>query len=623
MKYRFLKSIHTALLFSTIILISVEKSVLLFISTYYYSLTHVPWYEWSNYIILGLGTAVLPILSFFYLDNIYIRRLLRWYLFGVIFTNIFTFIEDVVSNIGTIWQYERPLNAILIFIETISAMYCWLILLRQIKGKSLLPIEITTPYLALESRTFTKFIKIASKNLVDFIKKEKIHKKNLLIVTLLINLVIFSSLTLSFLLENTTIVLNRPEDHSMQISFWLGDSRKLDNSSLDILSAKSVKIYAWGDYKDVEWIRYGDRGIEVIIVKEFEENETQRDEDFQEIADVIDYLDSHPELPIVGFADDMEKLAGISRYNSSWLDSYENYIQNKTNYVHSRGYEYHITQWLVGINDLRDGDSDMAIVYKNPFDPIKFENLTSIGWMIYRSEIAIIFDEPYEYFTYHWASQVNNYMDFIESEYHLAQGSWKNKSTISIGVTKNSDSLFTFNTELNPNAKFEWFQEMKICHAMEINEVIIFIAGRLNQTDEFFGLVGGNLGLQEMFDELDSYETVSFQYKKRATFFGNLKLLSNITGSVIGLFYSDLYYDNWVGYLCFFWVALFLVFTYYFVRHNPTEKIEKKEFKRSSEKMIALKISTLVVIVSTFFLTGIFFWYKPFFTVLRNIKLFL
>jgi hypothetical protein len=236
--------------------------------------------------------------------------------------------------------------------------------------------------------------------------------------------------------------------------------------------------------------------------------------------------------------------------------------------------------------------------------------------MIYRSEEAIIYDEPFEYFTYHWADQVNKYLDFVEREYALPRGTWKNKSTISIGVSTAS-SLFTFNIQLNPQARDQWFKELQIHHAMKTSEVIIFIGGRVNDTDGFMGIVGGNTGLEEMYNILDTYESIQIRYKRRATFFGNLKLWSNITGSVVGLFYSDLFYEQWVGYISFLWIGILCSFSIIMLTtKQPPKKNERTSESGLKKWEIGIRIASATSILTIIILTGIFFWYKPIFRVI-------
>jgi len=425
--------------------------------------------------------------------------------------------------------------------------------------------------------------------------------------------------------ENSVITLQRP-NHEMRVSYWGGNN--LDNSTLDIIGARGGRIFAWiSDWSnEAQWKRFKDRGVEVIMVDGFESDETKWEQDFQEITAKMDLLDTQPNTGIVGFADDMEMLTRIIEYNQTYYNKYVDFIRNKTNYVESRGYQYHITQWLSTIGDLRDGDDDMAVVYKNPFHPVQFENLSSIGWMIYRSEMAIKYDEPFDYFTHHWASQVRSYMGFVEEKYGYEEGFWKNKSTMSIGVASDS-APWTFNHEINPKAKQNIMKEIQICHVNQISEVIIFYAGNTNSmgegTSDFFECIGGNAGLLELYDMLDNYEDVKITYKRRATFLGNLKMLSNLSGSVFGLLYSDAIYDSQVAYLVFLWLAIYISCSVSIgmkkMERNPAKRIETESDNFSA----VIRLVFIGLLTAIFMLTLTSFWFPELFQILGSLDYFL
>ncbi|MBD3353682.1 MAG: hypothetical protein GF364_19515, partial [Candidatus Lokiarchaeota archaeon] len=148
-----LKKILLSFLVATIVSISISKFLMMIKATYLYYLTGVPWFEWLNYGFLSIAVLILPIMALFFLESVHIRRLLRIYLFGIVFTNAIGFYEDVATHLDTIFLYDRPLNPILIFIEALAALFCWLFLLRQVRGYSLLPIIIRTK----SNRTKSKF----------------------------------------------------------------------------------------------------------------------------------------------------------------------------------------------------------------------------------------------------------------------------------------------------------------------------------------------------------------------------------------------------------------------------------------------------------------------------------
>jgi len=629
------KKFNLAFLITTIIMISINKSILMIKSTIIYNKTGVFLFEVVNYFILAFGLLLLPSLALFYLDSVYIRRLLRFYLFGIIFTDSLELYNGVFKNISSLFYYERPLNSILLLIEVFSALYCWLFLLRQLNGKSLIPIIIRTKMAKWHS--IIKGIKFRIINLKNWILYGSLNRsfdnksQKKLNSILLINAIIFSILLITMIPENKKIIIERPSDHEMKIWFWTSGPNKLDNSTLDIMSSYNIGVKAWGYYKDENWTRFKDRNIPVVLIDEFPTQEDQWSTWFDDLIEKMNYFDTNPQLPFVGFVDDMEHLAGISKYNSTWYNKFVEFIQNTTNYVKERGYHFHITQWLASNNDLRDNDYDLSIVYENPFDPIKMQNISSIDWMVYRSESVILYDEPFEYFTYHWAKNIRNYMEFLEKKYNLPKGTWSTKSSMSIGVTKNRNSFYTFNSKLNPNAKQQFFNEVLMCHAAKISQITIFITGELDDGDGFFRLIGGNEGLIELLNLINNYDKIVIPYKKRATFFGNLKMLSNITGSIFGLIYSDCFYDYLTGYFVFLWIfcligTIIAIFkSQKFKDANKcNEQSKENNFRYCKNKyQIVLRIWCISSIILTFSLTAIFFFYPQIFIILENIEIFI
>ena len=213
------KKINLSILFATVITVSIEKGLLLLISTYYYYLTMVPWYEWLNYVFLGVGTMVLPVFCLFFLRSVHIRRFLRFYLFGMMFTLTFVLIEDSLVYLKTLWAYERPFNSILVILEFSSLSYCWLFLTRQFRGKSLLPIAIRNDdhywTFGFKQRIIFPFI-----SLLSLIRKSPVNRKRIVNIAVVLNLIVFSGLVLTMIPENRAIELDRPLDHDMKISYW-------------------------------------------------------------------------------------------------------------------------------------------------------------------------------------------------------------------------------------------------------------------------------------------------------------------------------------------------------------------------------------------------------------------
>lgn len=624
-----IKRIFLTFLIGTIVSISISKFLLMIKATYLYYLTGTQWFEWLNYLILSFAVLILPICTLLFLDSTHMRRLLRVYLFGIVGTNALAFYEDVATHLDTLFLYDRPLNPILIFIESIAALFCWIFLLRQVNGKSLLPIPIKTKMRHTESR-LRDFLQGPFIDLVEFVKKPKKHNKKRVNSVCLIHIVIFSGLIVTMIPEGTTITLERPDDHDMRIWFWTSDPADYNNETLDIMAANNIGIKIWQDYKDPEFDRFADRDIDVVIAKGFTNNPENYNAAFNGFKQIMDYWDSMPDCPFVGFVDDMEQMAGVSRYNRTWYESYVEFIRNTTNYIRSRGYEAYITQWLMSTNDYRDGDPDMGVVYENPFEPRAFENVSTVGWMTYRSEQGIIYDEPSPYFTYQWASQTRDYMEFLDDSYDYENEFWANKSELSIGCV-GVHSFWTYNSEINPTAKQQLFTDLAICHACEIAEVTIWIAQEMDT--KLFKLIGGADGLLEMLEYVDSYDSINIEYKRRATFFGNLKLLSNITGSVFGILYSDVLYDSWAGYLVFLWCGVWLISAFYIVKAKKDNREYKKEadqdakdenaYELEDKSIAAVRIASISAVITVFTLTGIFFFQPELFVTLQNLDIIL
>lgn len=533
------KKMSLGFLITTILMVCINNSIITLRAVYYYSAVY-PWYEWLNYLFLGIFLGICPILCLFFLDSIHVRRGLRFFLFGMALNNVLEVFEGSIGNASTILTFERPLNPIYLMIEFIACLICWLFLLRQVRGISWLPIPIRTDRRGAFSGV---------KNLRDFILNRHPRKQKLINIVLLINCICFAGIFITLTQENREIVLQRPEDHKMQINFWNGGAYEFTDEALQYLSDRNVTMYGWCSETDAQ--RYCDFNVSIYRVYDLPTRGSAADNAaaFAYIDGWLDWADADPKRQqyFKGFVADYEGLETIANYSEKTYEYMKQNVSYGISYINDRGYEYAITQTMANIGDRYDGDPDMDIVYDDICDPGSIENITVLNWMIYRSESAMIYDEPFEYFTYQWAVHISRYMEFLETEYGYEDGFWTNKSAMSLGVTK--PKMYTYNTDLRDNvtAFEEIVQEVKICHACGISEVAIWKGtGIIEQ----WGLDG----LKTLFQELDTYESVTFRYKRRATFFGNLKWVSNVAGSVFGLYYSDGLYEAWYGYLGLAWM---------------------------------------------------------------------
>ncbi|MFX0103053.1 MAG: hypothetical protein ACFFCS_26035 [Candidatus Hodarchaeota archaeon] len=594
---------------STIVGISFANGAIWFPATFQYA-RFTEFYEWGFYFFLGLLMVAGPVILLFFLRNVYVRRVLMLYLVIVLLlisgevANLFPAELDLASliygpifngrvgytaYIDRVGNGSRPGHVALVLLTAISSFAALFVLKRKA-----LPIKIGT-------KKHGRWSSI--KNLRRFIygiKRNRLTKANLA-------LVFFLSVIggVAFTIEPPEVVtLHRPAGHQMQISFWGGVNRP--DSTLQILGDNNINLHAWigsgTDSEDFDRITHAASfGIKVVKYLGMPTDMAEAAEKIAEVEYIMDFWDASGlrNNPFIGFVTDEEKMVGVEYYNETWYQEAIEAVHDLTDYINSRGYKYFNTEYLMTIGDLLDGDHDLGINNRVPFDPTW--NMSHFDWMVYRNERAIEYDEPYEYFTYEWARYIKHFMLEIGGEEFFS------KASMSIGVTSYSMPLYR-----PPRGLEEFLLDVKICHAMGISEIKIFALSSFLE-------IWGNEGLQRLVDEVNNYTEVSFQYRRRATFLGNLKGVENPTGSVFGFMYQDAWLDEWIGFIPSAWLAIIIglsVLSAFFKFREKKRKLTedgKDKRDRLDYVLVACRIAMFLLMFMSVFLLINGFWYPEFF----------
>jgi len=440
----------------------------------------------------------------------------------------FTGWEDPLTSSG------RPLHVI----GLIGGVIVAIVALFIVKRKAI-PVPITTPK---HPRGFSSW-----RNLMSFITGREGKETVRNVVSLVFLATSLAGVCLTFQ-PPATITLERPAGNPMRVSFWGSGFRsqaELPNSTLSILGSNNIRLYGWFDeYNVAGALRYASRGVEVVDTTGVPKNDTELTEKIASLNNTMNFWDANGlrNNPFLGFTFDHEEMRGLARFNATQYATMKEMVRQLANFVTSRGYQLFSTTYLMTINDLLDGDEDVSTINFVPFDPAW--NVSHFDWMVYRTEIAIEYDEPSPVFTYEWARWIKHFMLRTGGPALLARAS------MSIGVTSDELPLYR-----DPGGLDEFLMDVKICHAMGIPEIKIFYLGRAS--DEMFLGKWGEAGLIHMLDEIQNYTSVSFPFVRRATFFGNLKGAENPTGSVFGFMYQDFWLEESIGMLTF--VLLFMI----------------------------------------------------------------
>lgn len=511
-------------------------------------------HEWGYYTFLGAIITAGPVVLLFFLRSVYARRALMVYLAAIVLLLVVACVSyspfrvepaqllhaivfgnriGYTSYSGSLTTSDRPLHIILIMLFTCIAAAAFMVIKRKA-----IPIEITTP----KHASFSSW-----RNMRAFMFTSTRRRATRENVVLLGMLVVLSGMLVTFQ-PPASIVLPRDPSNDMRVSFWSYNSRvTLPDSTLQILGNNHARLFGGvGAATKVQGDKCAAYGVELVQLIEMPKNQ-------QHLATVIARADSFMDTwaslgftknPYIGFVFDQEDMNGLHEFKEAYNEEASKAVQDLQSYLASRGYQLFMTEYMLTIGDLLDGDADLA---NNNLDPIDFTwNITQFDWMLYRAESAIAYNEPHAMFTYEWARFMK------AATMQLGGEALFKKTSFSIGVANDDMPLYR-----DPGGLDELLLDAKICQAMGIPAINVFQLGEKNG-DEFLGK-WGDAGLQRFFDELRTFSTVAFTFERRATFFGNLKGTDNPTGSVFGFFFQDAFLDAWVGFLAIPWIVVLVV----------------------------------------------------------------
>ncbi|MEX2716644.1 MAG: hypothetical protein Q6370_010120 [Candidatus Sigynarchaeota archaeon] len=560
------------------------------------------WYEWGFYWWAGILVVAGPVILLVFLHSVYARRVLMGYLIGMllvmaievatvlplsiepaamVYAAIFPGLVGFTRWADPFSSSGRPMHVI----GLIGGVIVALVALFIVKRKAI-PIPITTPK---HPAGFSSW-----RNLVSFItgRGEKDTVRNVVAVVFLATSLAGVCLTFQ---PPVTITLERPASNPMRVSFWDSGFRspsELPNSTLSILGNNNIRLYGWfSETNLVGAARYASFGIEVVDATEMPENETELAQQIAALNATMNFWDAHGlrNKPFIGFTFDHEEMRGLARFNATRYATMKEMVRQLADFITGRGYQLFSTTYLMTINDLLDGDEDVSTINFVPFDPAW--NVSHFDWMVYRTELAIEYDEPSPVFTYEWARWIKHFMLRTGGPALFA------KASMSIGVTSNELPLYR-----DPGGLDEFLMDVKICHAMGIPEIKIFYLGKTSEM-MFLGK-WGNAGLIRMLGELQNYTSVSFPFVRRATFFGNLKGTENPTGSVFGFMYQDFWLEESIGLLTIMLFFVILVLPTFFAcigarvpLPRATNPRRCPDVKWLDSSLVAIKITTIVLVV--------------------------
>ena len=538
----------------------------------------VSWYESGFYFWIGMLMVVGPVILLFFLDTVYTRRLLMGYLVIILLvTSVVTFenlpflvefsqvLFSILFNgrvaytnyVDRLTTGERPAQVILVLMVAILSFAAFYVVKRKA-----LPIPIRT---RKHPGGWSSL-----KNLRAFFFMSNRKQGTRTNIAMVAFLVMITGIFITFE-PPVTVVLPRPADHQMRVSFW-DSGFDLPGSTLDLLSSHDIRLYGWYNYYDVAGAQYyANHSLEVVPVCHMPKSTAELQDLLAFIGGIMDFWDINNlyRKPFIGFTFDHEEMRGVRYFNETEYRDMVTAVGNFTDYVTSRGYEVFSTTYLMPIGDLLDGDADVSIDNFDPFDPTW--NVTHFDWMVYRTEIAIEYDESSAYFTYEWARYIKHFM------LNLGGPSLFAKASMSIGVTSDELPLYR-----DPNGLDEFMLDVKICHAMEIPEIKIFYLG--NPDGGTFLGKWGNDGIERLVCELQNYTQVAVPFKRRATFLGNLKGAENPTGSIFGFIFQDFWLEEWMSIVPWIWIIFLLVIPLVTLRIRFTSEPKYNPRKRPHQR---------------------------------------
>lgn len=545
----FERVVQVSMLFSLIFF-----SVLWFGATYYYS-RHKAWYDWGFYVALGAILLLFPLFSLIYAKRPISQRILKKcflifsllalfyfvlaifsydelltnYLFAILFQGRINFV-----NVSSGFLY-KPGQYILLFMLFFANM----VSLVGLK-KGLLPTEKT------DKRKFK-----------DYFNVLKYNKSSKLFLALFASLVVFSLVSYEGL--GAYVELENDKYFCPRISFWEWDDwTDHDNATLDKLAKYDMNLYGGHPYGDQYMTRMKDYYERGIKVRPTGDNRGW-----------IDWIENKSTYgwnfcPVDGFIEDIENGGSLYKFDRDKNEDERAEYEELIDYVQKHNFTQSFTAMHTTINDQRDGDLDVSIFNQIlSFPPLDWD---SWNWMLYRSESATSYEEESPYFTYLWVKEIKDTVKELYGDKYL------DKLSISVGVTAEDRNLYTKDDGLD-----ELVWDLRICDALEIPEVVIFILNPLNGSD-FLGMYGLK-GLREIAEGINDWDTLKLYYKRSATFFGNIKYLENPTGSVFGNYWLDIFLDDRMIFFAITWMIMQIITYFAFVKEKLSLKLSKEQIK--------------------------------------------
>lgn len=541
--------------FRRIVQISMGMSILFigilwFGSTYFYS-RNKEWYDGGFYLVLGILILLIPATSLLYANRktsqqvlkislLIISLLSMFYLalamfsYSELLTN-YVFLIFFQSRVQTLsiaqGFWYKPGQYILLFLLFFSSMV-------SVVGLKKGFVPIRNP----EKRSLKQLI-----NIKRYAKPSKIF---LLMLGLLI-----VSLVITYEGAGASIKLENDKEFCPKISFWEwdGDWTDHEEETLDKLAKYDMDLYGgYGydeDYK-VRMEKYYNRSIDVYATGDnhgwIEWIEEQNATGWNR-------------CPVKGFIEDIEDGGQLYNYNRHRNERERAEYEELIDYVHQHDMKQHFTAMHTTINDQRDGDLDLSIFHQiHSFPPLDWDTW---NWMIYRTEAATSYEEESPYFTYLWVKELKDTVN------ELYGNQYDEKLSISIGVTGEDRNLYSKDDGLE-----ELIWDMRICDALKIPEVIIFILNPENGSN-FLGLYGFK-GLDKIAEEINDWDALNLPYSRSATLFGNIKYLENPTGSVFGNYWMDLFLDNGLIFFALAWMLIQTFFYALFIKEYLDKNLE-------------------------------------------------
>lgn len=526
--------------------------VLWFGSTFYYGLGN-PWYDWGFYFILGIILILIPIFALLNAKKPLWQWILKKCFLIISLISIFYFILAIFSYTDLLNNYIFSIF-FLGNIHYINIAPGFLFKSGQYLTLFLLFFTSMISLIGLKKNLFPSSPN-TKESLKDYFNLSKLSLPSKLFIGILSICLIFSFISYNGL--GATVKLENDKDFKPQISFWEWDGEwdDHDNATLDKLGEYNMNLY--GGYSPtnktrMEW--YYDRGIKVRAtgdnyawIKWMEDQKVNK---------------SWNKSPVDGFIEDIEDGGSLYEFNKTQNVQERVDYEELIDYVHRHNYSQHFTAMHTTINDQRDGDLDMSIFHQiHSFPPHDWD---SWNWMIYRTESATSYEEQSPYFTYVWVRELQ---ETVSEIYH---GKYDDKLSVSIGVTSSDRELYA--NEENGLDQLIW--DLRICDALEISEVIIFILdSMLEMYEDQYGLEV----LDIINDKINNWDTLELEYSRSATFMGNIKYLENPMGSVFGNFWMDIFLNNGMLFFAITWIVFQLATYARFIKENLPSKIQKLE----------------------------------------------